>query len=97
MDLSTSVKELRLKEITNITYKICRTLDVPLIVEVDMSKKIISKKIAENQQLVVNELMERTQNIYWKIEEKGDDEQMGIFLEELKSRLDSILNNVKLK
>ncbi|RHZ71905.1 hypothetical protein Glove_249g13 [Diversispora epigaea] len=67
------------------------------LVEVDMSEKIISEKAAENQRLAVNELMERTRDVYWKIEEKGDDKQTGIFLEELKSRLDHILNNVKIK
>ncbi|RHZ68380.1 hypothetical protein Glove_295g19 [Diversispora epigaea] len=48
----------------------------------------------ELTELVVNELMERTCDVYWRIEEKGNDEQTDIFLNELRSCLEPVLNNL---
>ncbi|RHZ76597.1 hypothetical protein Glove_195g9 [Diversispora epigaea] len=64
------------------------------LTEVNISENI-NEKVAENRRLVVNELMERTRDVYWRIEEKGNDEQTDIFLNELRSCL--VLNNVKAK
>ncbi|RHZ86875.1 hypothetical protein Glove_43g65 [Diversispora epigaea] len=66
------------------------------LTEVNISENI-NKKVAENRRLVVNELMERTHDVYWRMEEKGNDEQTDIFLNELRSCLEPVLNNVKAK
>ncbi|RHZ72255.1 hypothetical protein Glove_243g10 [Diversispora epigaea] len=66
------------------------------LTEVNISENI-NEKVAENRWLVVNELMERTRDVYWRIEEKGNDEQTDIFLNELRSCLEPVLNNVKAK
>ncbi|RHZ77856.1 hypothetical protein Glove_170g30 [Diversispora epigaea] len=62
-------------------------------VEVDISEKIKAGRAAENRRLAINELMEKTRDIYWRVEEKGDEKQTGALLEELKSCLEPILNN----
>ncbi|RHZ85353.1 hypothetical protein Glove_66g168 [Diversispora epigaea] len=67
------------------------------LVEVDISEEIKAERAAENRRLAINELMEKTRDIYWRVEEKGDEKQTGALVEELKSCLEPILNNVRAK
>jgi hypothetical protein len=39
--------------------------------------------------------MERMRDTYWRVEEKGNAEQTGVFIKELKDCLEPILNNHK--
>ncbi|RHZ59685.1 hypothetical protein Glove_362g19 [Diversispora epigaea] len=48
-------------------------------------------KAAENRKLTVSELMERTRNEYWNIEENGNEKKKSEFMERLKTCLDPIL------
>ncbi|RIB14288.1 hypothetical protein C2G38_2195574 [Gigaspora rosea] len=63
------------------------------VVEVDISEKDKAEGASKHRQLVVNELMERTRDVYWRIEERGDEKQTGAFIRDLKSRLEPILYN----
>jgi len=48
-------------------------------------------KAAEKRKLTVNELMERTRNQYWSIEENGDEMEKSEFIQRLKFCLDPVL------
>ena len=37
--------------------------------------------------------MERVCDIYWRVEERGNIEQTGAFIRELKDRIEPVLNN----
>jgi hypothetical protein len=46
----------------------------------------------ENRRLVVSELIERMRDMYWRVEERGNAEQTGEFINNLRSRLEPVLN-----
>ncbi|CAB4374188.1 unnamed protein product [Rhizophagus irregularis] len=46
-----------------------------------------------NRQQSESELIERIRDTYWRVEERGNAEQTGMFIEELKGCLELILNN----
>ncbi|RHZ61250.1 hypothetical protein Glove_349g34 [Diversispora epigaea] len=54
MNLSTSVKELQFKKVTNITYKVHRALNTPLISDVEILKPSNTKE--NNIKLVFSDL-----------------------------------------
>lgn len=60
-------------------------MEVPEITE--------TEKEMENQRLAISKLMERMRSMYLRIEEKGNTEQTGAFIRELKDRLEPVLNN----
>ena len=64
------------------------------LIEVDISEQTKTKRATENRRLVINELMERTCDTYWKVEERGNDEQTNELIKELKSRLEPLIQNV---
>ena len=57
------------------------------------SEKTHAEIAQENRQLTLNELMERTRDVYWRIEENGDSVRSNVFLLELKAHLEPVLNN----
>ncbi len=61
------------------------------LVEVD-SETTYAEIAQENRRLTLNELMERTRDVYWRVEEKGS-ERCNMFLLELKAHLEPVLNN----
>ncbi|RHZ67799.1 hypothetical protein Glove_299g65 [Diversispora epigaea] len=62
------------------------------LVEIELPKKTKAEKAMENQRSTINELIERTRNAYWRVEEKGNAVQKSTFIETLKASLGSILN-----
>ncbi|CAG8749947.1 45180_t:CDS:2 [Gigaspora margarita] len=66
------------------------------IIEVDISEKNKAERALKHRQLVVNELMEKTRDVYWRIKKKGNEKQTGAFIRDLKSRLEPILYNAKI-
>ena len=62
------------------------------IVTIEIPKKTEADKALENRRSVVNELMERTRNAYWRIEDEGSPEEKTEFIKNLKSSLEHILN-----
>ncbi|CAG8505856.1 389_t:CDS:1, partial [Gigaspora rosea] len=50
------------------------------------------KKALENRRSVVNELMERTRNAYWRVDDEGSPEEKLEFIKHLKGSLEHILN-----
>jgi hypothetical protein len=62
------------------------------LVEIELPKKTEAEKAAENRRSIINELIERTRNAYWRIEEGGNTAQRSTFIETLKVSLGSILN-----
>ena len=62
------------------------------LVEIELPKKTEAEKAAENRRSTINELIERTRNAYWRIEEGGNAAQKSMFIETLKASLGSILN-----
>ena len=62
------------------------------LVEVNIPKKTKAEREAENWHLIVNELLERTCNAYWKTEEEEDAAQKFKFIKSLKTSLEPILN-----
>ena len=52
------------------------------------------QKEAETRRLAINELTERIRDMYWKMEDGGDSEQIEAFIEELESSLNPILRDV---
>ncbi|CAG8792646.1 43182_t:CDS:1, partial [Gigaspora margarita] len=62
------------------------------IVELNAPEKSKAEKASDNQRSAVNELMERTRDVYWRIKKKGDEEQMYAFVRDLKSCLDPVLH-----
>ena len=57
-----------------------------------ISEKSETERAAKDRRQTVNELMERTRDLYWRVEERGDPEQIVLFIEKLKNGLGSILN-----
>ncbi|CAG8799585.1 28831_t:CDS:2, partial [Gigaspora margarita] len=41
------------------------------LVEIELPRKTEAEKAAENRRLIVSELIERTRNAYWRMEDKG--------------------------
>ncbi|RHZ68590.1 hypothetical protein Glove_294g103 [Diversispora epigaea] len=62
------------------------------LVEIELPKKTEAEKAMENRRSTINELIERTRNAYWRVEEKGNAVQKSTFIETLKASLGSILN-----
>ncbi|RHZ83995.1 hypothetical protein Glove_86g101 [Diversispora epigaea] len=62
------------------------------LVEIELPKKTEAEKAMENRRSTINELIERTRNAYWRVEEKGNAVQKSTFIEMLKASLGSILN-----
>ncbi|RIB21156.1 hypothetical protein C2G38_2034618 [Gigaspora rosea] len=62
------------------------------IVELDALEKTEAEKASDNRRSAVNEFIERTRDVYWRIEKKGDEEQTNAFVRDLKSRLVSVLH-----
>ncbi|RHZ77092.1 hypothetical protein Glove_186g159 [Diversispora epigaea] len=64
--------------------------------QIHSSRKLLTidtwkqSQAAENRKLTINELMERTRNEYWNIEENGDKKEKRKFLKKLKTCLDPI-------
>ena len=52
------------------------------------------EKQVENRRHIVNELTERLRNKYWNVEEMGNTEQAEIFVNNLETSLNPIINNV---
>ncbi|CAG8787166.1 416_t:CDS:1 [Cetraspora pellucida] len=61
------------------------------LVRIEFPEKNEIDKAAENRRLMVNELMERTRNEYWSIEESGGEKEKAEFIQKLKFCLDSVL------
>ncbi|CAG8522172.1 28825_t:CDS:2 [Gigaspora margarita] len=71
------------------------------IVEIELPKKTEVEKAAENRHSTVYELIEKTRNTYWRIEDNDDVGQKSAFIEALKSSLEfntsfSDSNNIKM-
>ena len=66
-----------------------------LDLDVLMSRLTEAENAIVNRRQFVSELMERMRDTYWKVEEKGNVEQTGVFIKELKDCLEPILNNHK--
>ena len=62
------------------------------LVDLEVPRMTEAEKAIENQRLAVSELTERMRNIYWRVEERGNIEQTGAFINELKDRLKPVLN-----
>ena len=62
------------------------------IVRIEIPKRTEAEKALENRRSVVNELMERTRNAYWRVEDEGSPEEKTEFIKNLKSSLEHILN-----
>ncbi|RHZ80577.1 hypothetical protein Glove_134g166 [Diversispora epigaea] len=60
--------------------------------EIELPKKTEAEKAMENRRSTINELIERTRNAYWRVEEKENAVQKSTFIETLKASLGSILN-----
>ncbi|CAG8530523.1 7486_t:CDS:2, partial [Cetraspora pellucida] len=58
------------------------------LVSLESFEKDEVNKAAENRKLTVNELMERTRNEYWRIEENGNEEEKVEFIQRLRFCLD---------
>jgi hypothetical protein len=63
------------------------------LVELEVFKMTEIEKATEDRRLTVNELMERVRDTYWRVEERGNLEQTGAFIRELRGRLEPVLNN----
>ena len=63
------------------------------LVDLEVSRMTEAEKATENRQLAISELMERVHDIYWRVEERGNIEQTGAFIRELKDRIEPVLNN----
>ncbi len=66
-----------------------------LDLDVPVSRLTEAESAIENRWQSVSELMERMHDTYWRVEEKGNVEQTGMFIKELKDCLEPILNNCK--
>ncbi|CAB4382968.1 unnamed protein product [Rhizophagus irregularis] len=62
---------------------------------VPVSRLTEAENAIVNRRQSVSELMERMRDTYWRVEEKGNAEQTGVFIKELKDCLEPILNNHK--
>ncbi|CAB5149720.1 unnamed protein product [Rhizophagus irregularis] len=71
--------------------------DVYMHREIDLNVPVSRLTEAENaivnRRQSVSELMERICDTYWRVKERGNAEQTGVFIEELKGCLEPILNN----
>uniref|UniRef100_U9U8P1 MULE transposase domain-containing protein n=1 Tax=Rhizophagus irregularis (strain DAOM 181602 / DAOM 197198 / MUCL 43194) TaxID=747089 RepID=U9U8P1_RHIID len=71
--------------------------DVYMHREIDLNVPVSRLTEAENaivnRRQSVSELMERIRDTYWRVKERGNAEQTGVFIEELKGCLEPILNN----
>ena len=63
------------------------------LVELEVPRMTEAEKALENRRLAVSELIERTRDIYWRVEEKGDTDQTNSFIRKLKDSLEPFLNN----
>ncbi|CAG8716171.1 19536_t:CDS:1, partial [Cetraspora pellucida] len=54
------------------------------VVKIEIPKKIEADKALKNRHLVVNELMKRTYNTYWRVEDKGSSKEKSEFIKNLK-------------
>ena len=66
-----------------------------LDLDVPVSRLTEAENAIVNRRQSVSKLMERMRDTYWRVEEKGNAEQTGVFIKELKDRLEPILNNHK--
>ena len=66
-----------------------------LDLDVPVSRLTEAENAIVNRRQSVSELMERMRDTYWRVEEKGNAEQTGMFIKELKDCLEPILNNHK--
>jgi hypothetical protein len=64
------------------------------LVFVETPAQTEEEKQVENRWHIVNELTERLRNKYWKVEEMGNAEQAEIFVNNLETSLNPIINNV---
>ncbi|CAG8733010.1 42484_t:CDS:2 [Gigaspora margarita] len=62
------------------------------LVEIKLPRKTEAEKAAENRRLIVSELIERTRNAYWRMEDKGSPEEKSEFIKDLKNSLEIVLN-----
>ncbi|RIB22376.1 hypothetical protein C2G38_2174139 [Gigaspora rosea] len=67
------------------------------IVEVDAPEKTEAERASDNRRSAINELMKRTRDVYWRIEEKGDRERINAFVKDLKSLLGPILRYISIR
>ncbi|CAG8857129.1 3763_t:CDS:1, partial [Gigaspora margarita] len=58
------------------------------LVEIELPRKTEAEKAAENRHLIVSELIERTRNAYWRMEDKGSPEEKSEFIKDLKNSLE---------
>ncbi|RIA96374.1 hypothetical protein C1645_733270 [Glomus cerebriforme] len=61
-------------------------LDMPVSRLTEVENAIVNRRQS------VSELMERMCDTYWRVKEKGNAEQTGVFIKELKDSLEPILN-----
>ena len=62
------------------------------IVRIEIPKRTEAEKALENRRSVMNELMERTRNTYWRVEDEESSEEKLEFIKHLKGSLEHILN-----
>ena len=62
------------------------------LVDLEIPRMTEAEKAMENRRLAVSELTERMRDVYWRVEERGNIEQTGAFINELKDRLEPVLN-----
>ncbi|RHZ75009.1 hypothetical protein Glove_218g18 [Diversispora epigaea] len=87
----TSVDDNILKEIHKFPLPIQKLIVNEILFVNDRIEKGKELSAAENRKLTVSELMKRTHNEYWNIEEKGNEKKKSEFMERLKTCLDPIL------
>lgn len=63
------------------------------LVDLEVSRMTEAEKATENRRLAISELMERVRDMYWRVEERGNIEQTGEFIRELKNCIEPVLNN----
>lgn len=63
------------------------------LIVIEESAKTEAEKAAENRYLVVNELIKRMRDVYWRAEERSNPKQTCTFIRELNMHLEPILNN----
>jgi len=63
------------------------------LVDLEVPRMTEAEKATENRRLAISKLMKRMCDIYWRIEEKGNIEQTGAFIRELKNCIEPVLNN----
>ena len=62
------------------------------LIEVRRPQRTEAEKAMENRHLVVNELIERICDTYWRVEKKGNITQTNAFVQELGTNLEPGLN-----